>query len=157
NSRELLGIDLEETRTQMERRGLPTDGLSDEDIQNMMRMFGEMFRDSAPLTAEQAATIILDGVRAGKWRILVGDDADAIDEACGRAHARAEGGVGRSLDTIPGQYAAGLARPGGGGPAVVRAGRCDLSAAAATVIIARRRFGIPAARCRRRELLLTGG
>ena len=70
-----------EARTQMARRGLPTDGLSDDDIQNMMRMFGEMFRENAPVTAEQAATIILDGVRAGKWRILVGDDAHALDEA----------------------------------------------------------------------------
>ncbi|HMG26142.1 MAG TPA: SDR family oxidoreductase [Acidimicrobiia bacterium] len=103
NSRELLGIDLEEARTQMERRGLPTDGLSDEVIQNMMRMFGEMFRDSAPLTAEQAATIILDGVRAGKWRILVGDDADAIDEACRRDPENVYGEDGLSLDTITGQ------------------------------------------------------
>src|SRR5919106_1229703 len=85
NSREMLGVDLDEARTQMARRGLPTDGLSDDDIRNMMRMFGEMFRESAPLTAEQAATIILDGVRAGKWRILIGDDAPALDEAV-RAH-----------------------------------------------------------------------
>src|SRR5262245_19074366 len=102
-SRELLGIDLEKARTQMERRGLPTDRLSDEDIQNMMRMFGEMFRDSAPLTAEQAATIILDGVRAGKWRILVGDDADAIDEACRRDPENVYGEDGLSLGTITGQ------------------------------------------------------
>jgi len=79
NSREILGVDLDEARKQMERRGLATEGLSDDDIQNLMKMFGEMFRDNAPLTAEQAATIILDGVRAGKWRILVGDDAHALD------------------------------------------------------------------------------
>jgi UDP-glucuronate 4-epimerase len=40
---------------------------------------GEMFRDAAPLTAAAAATIILDGVKAGEWRILVGDDAVALD------------------------------------------------------------------------------
>ncbi len=34
-----------------------------------------MFRDNAPMSAAQAATIILDGVRADTWRILVGDDA----------------------------------------------------------------------------------
>ena len=28
----------------------------------------------------QAATVILDGVRAGRWRILVGDDAHVLDE-----------------------------------------------------------------------------
>ena len=80
NSREILGVDLDEARTQMARRGLATDGLSDEDIQNLMRLFGEMFRDNAPLSAEQAATIILDGVRSGAWRILVGRDATMIDE-----------------------------------------------------------------------------
>ena len=37
------------------------------------------FRNNAPTSAEQAATIILDGVRAGRWRILVGDDAHVLD------------------------------------------------------------------------------
>ena len=38
-----------------------------------------MFRDAAPTTAAQAATIILDGVRTDAWRILVGDDAHVLD------------------------------------------------------------------------------
>jgi NAD(P)-dependent dehydrogenase (short-subunit alcohol dehydrogenase family) len=103
NSREILGVDLAEARKQMERRGLPIDGLSDDDIQNMMRMFGEMFRESAPLTAEQAATVILDGVRAGKWRILIGDDAVALDEAVRADPEGAYGENGLSLGTITGQ------------------------------------------------------
>jgi NAD(P)-dependent dehydrogenase (short-subunit alcohol dehydrogenase family) len=103
NSREILGIDLDEARTAMTRRGVSTDGLSDDDIQNLMKVFGEMFRDNAPLTAEQAATIILDGVRAGKWRILVGDDAHAIDEAVRADPESAYGEDGPSLDTIVGQ------------------------------------------------------
>jgi NAD(P)-dependent dehydrogenase (short-subunit alcohol dehydrogenase family) len=103
NSRELLGVDLGEARTQMERRGLPTDGMSDDDIQNMMKMFGEMFRDSAPLTAEQAATIILDGVRAEQWRILVGDDAMALDDAVRADPEGAYGEDGLTLGTITGQ------------------------------------------------------
>ncbi len=37
------------------------------------------FRNNAPTTAAEAATIILDGVRAGEWRILVGDDAHVLD------------------------------------------------------------------------------
>jgi NAD(P)-dependent dehydrogenase (short-subunit alcohol dehydrogenase family) len=37
------------------------------------------FRDNAPVTAARAATIILDGVRNDAWRILVGDDALALD------------------------------------------------------------------------------
>ncbi len=39
------------------------------------------FRDKAPLSAAQAVTIILDGVRSGAWRILVGEDAKMIDAA----------------------------------------------------------------------------
>lgn len=37
------------------------------------------FRDHAPTTAAQAATIILDGVRGDAWRILVGEDAHEVD------------------------------------------------------------------------------
>jgi hypothetical protein len=32
------------------------------------------------MTAAEAATVILDGVRADQWRILVGDDAHALDK-----------------------------------------------------------------------------
>jgi hypothetical protein len=39
------------------------------------------FRDKAPVSAAEAATIILDGVRSGAWRILVGEDAKMIDAA----------------------------------------------------------------------------
>jgi hypothetical protein len=38
------------------------------------------FRDKAPLSAAAAATIILDGVRAERWRILVGEDAKTLDQ-----------------------------------------------------------------------------
>jgi NAD(P)-dependent dehydrogenase (short-subunit alcohol dehydrogenase family) len=37
------------------------------------------FHDTAPLSAVAAATIILDGVRSGAWRILVGQDAHQLD------------------------------------------------------------------------------
>ena len=43
------------------------------------------FHDSAPLSAAGAAAVILDGVRSGAWRILVGADAVALDEYV-RAH-----------------------------------------------------------------------
>ena len=32
------------------------------------------------MTAAAAATVILDGVKADRWRILVGDDAHQLDE-----------------------------------------------------------------------------
>jgi hypothetical protein len=62
------------------RSGVDLAGASDEDIRQMMVTVAEGFRDNAPTTAAEAAMIILDGVRAGEWRILVGDDAHAIDE-----------------------------------------------------------------------------
>lgn len=43
------------------------------------------FHDSAPLSAAGAAGIILDAVRSGAWRILVGADARSLDEYV-RAH-----------------------------------------------------------------------
>jgi NAD(P)-dependent dehydrogenase (short-subunit alcohol dehydrogenase family) len=64
------------------------------------RMFGAGFRDSAPVTADQAATVILDGVRAGQWRILVGDDAHALDEAVRANPLDAYGAGGFSLQTL---------------------------------------------------------
>ena len=38
------------------------------------------FRDNAPTSSAEAATVILDGVRAEQWRILIGDDARVLDE-----------------------------------------------------------------------------
>jgi NAD(P)-dependent dehydrogenase (short-subunit alcohol dehydrogenase family) len=66
-------------RLRMVRAGLPVDDASDEDIRVSLQSRAEDFRDKAPLTAAQAATIILDGVRAGAWRILVGRDAAVLD------------------------------------------------------------------------------
>jgi hypothetical protein len=37
------------------------------------------FLEDAPMTAAAAATVILDGVKADRWRILVGDDAHKMD------------------------------------------------------------------------------
>jgi NAD(P)-dependent dehydrogenase (short-subunit alcohol dehydrogenase family) len=71
--------DLDKVRQQFAGRGLPLDGVSDDDLRKGIQMMGEAFRDSAPTTAARAATIILDGVRQNRWRILVGDDADALD------------------------------------------------------------------------------
>jgi hypothetical protein len=70
---------LAQTRKTLAARGLPADAMSDADIQAISAEIARRFRDEAPTTAEQAATIILDGVKADRWRILVGDDAHAID------------------------------------------------------------------------------
>jgi NAD(P)-dependent dehydrogenase (short-subunit alcohol dehydrogenase family) len=68
-----------EVRLRMGRASLPVGDASDEDIRLALQSQAEDFRDKAPLTAAQAATIILDGVRAGAWRILVGEDALVLD------------------------------------------------------------------------------
>ena len=39
----------------------------------------EKFRDNAATTAAEAATVILNGVRENRWRILVGADAEFLD------------------------------------------------------------------------------
>jgi len=51
-----------------------------EDLRQFLVRANADFRDKAPVSAAQAATIILDGVRAGTWRILIGKDARMIDE-----------------------------------------------------------------------------
>lgn len=75
---DMTGAQLDEVRTDLARRGLPRD-LADDELRAMIKLLGEGFRDGAPVSAAQAATIILDGVRTGAWRILVGDDAHRID------------------------------------------------------------------------------
>jgi NAD(P)-dependent dehydrogenase (short-subunit alcohol dehydrogenase family) len=41
--------------------------------------FNAGFRDRAPVSAAEAAAVILDGVRSGAWRILIGEDAHLLD------------------------------------------------------------------------------
>jgi NAD(P)-dependent dehydrogenase (short-subunit alcohol dehydrogenase family) len=72
--------DLVKIRRQLFQGGVPVDDVADEDLRKGVAMFGEAFRDLAPLSAASAATIILDGVRKNQWRILVGDDAVVIDQ-----------------------------------------------------------------------------
>lgn len=60
---------------------------SDEELVAAAEQWARDFRDHAPTTAAEAATVILDGVREGRWRILVGEDAHQLDE---RVRARPE-------------------------------------------------------------------
>ncbi len=54
--------------------------LSDDQIREFMHQRGIAFRDNAPTSAGEAAMVILAGVKAGRWRILVGEDAHRLDE-----------------------------------------------------------------------------
>jgi NAD(P)-dependent dehydrogenase (short-subunit alcohol dehydrogenase family) len=77
---ELSAETLSTARKQMARMGIAADQLSDDQIKAMIDEQGRQFRDNAPTTAAQAAKIMIDGVKAGTWRILVGEDAQRMDE-----------------------------------------------------------------------------
>ncbi|MFM8626346.1 MAG: SDR family NAD(P)-dependent oxidoreductase [Actinomycetota bacterium] len=78
--KEMSADQIERVRTRMTRNGFDVSSASDEDVRVLLQAGAEAFRDSAPMTAEEAATVILDGVRRGEWRILVGDDAKVLDQ-----------------------------------------------------------------------------
>jgi len=66
-------------RQRMKGMGIDVAAMSDEDIQAAARDRARSFLEEAPTTAAQAAKIILDGVKAEAWRILVGEDAHRLD------------------------------------------------------------------------------
>ena len=81
NSFSVHGIDIPLIRKNMAARGVDLDAFSDEQVDAMLTDRNTRFRDEAPTTAAQAAEVILSDVLADRWRILVGDDAYAIDQA----------------------------------------------------------------------------
>ena len=76
---EMSAEDVAVAREAMLAAGAPVDNLTDDHIRELAHQRALNFRDQAPTTAADAATVILDGVRAGQWRILVGDDAHYLD------------------------------------------------------------------------------
>jgi NAD(P)-dependent dehydrogenase (short-subunit alcohol dehydrogenase family) len=68
-------------RDALVRAGVLPEKPAGEDLRRFLVQASADFRDKAPVSAAQAATIILDGVRAGTWRILIGEDAKMIDAA----------------------------------------------------------------------------
>jgi NAD(P)-dependent dehydrogenase (short-subunit alcohol dehydrogenase family) len=85
NSRRILwgretAIDVSAARKRFVARGMDVAGLSDDQIRARLAEFAKRFRDDAPISAAEAATIILDGVKAERWRILVGKAAEFLDE-----------------------------------------------------------------------------
>jgi len=109
NSRKILGgpapedlsaEEIAEMRANLVKRGMPIEGVSDDDLRTFMGTMADMFRDNAPTSAAQAATIILDGVRNDRWRLLIGDDADRLDEAVRADPVAAYDHEGPGLSTI---------------------------------------------------------
>ena len=64
----------------MIKLGAPVHNQSLDQIRDLIKERTESFKESAPMTAAEAATVILDGVKNNKWRILVGEDAKALDK-----------------------------------------------------------------------------
>jgi NAD(P)-dependent dehydrogenase (short-subunit alcohol dehydrogenase family) len=75
----LSADDLDRARARIARMGMDVSQLPDAALQAMVDEQARRFLEDAPTTAAQAATIILDGVKADRWRILVGNDAVKMD------------------------------------------------------------------------------
>jgi hypothetical protein len=58
--------------------GLLAEDFSADDLRRAIPRLKDEFQDKG-FAAAQAATIILDGVRSGAWRILVGEEAKMLD------------------------------------------------------------------------------
>ncbi|MGZ5961626.1 MAG: SDR family oxidoreductase [Rhizomicrobium sp.] len=84
NSRKILSgdaIDVPAVSKALAAQGVNLVSMTDDQVRAMVIAQAEGFRDNAPTTAAQAAKIILDGVKADRWRILVGKDAEFLDRS----------------------------------------------------------------------------
>jgi hypothetical protein len=80
---------LAQARERFALLGRDVSQLSDDQLRNLVSELERRFRDEALTSAAQAATIILEGVKANHWRILVGEDAHQIDEMVRQSPDRA--------------------------------------------------------------------
>jgi NAD(P)-dependent dehydrogenase (short-subunit alcohol dehydrogenase family) len=78
-----------QARARIASMGRDVSALSDEDIRKIIAERERRFTEEAPTSAAEAAKIILDGVKADQWRILVGEDAHKIDERVRRSPEQA--------------------------------------------------------------------
>lgn len=86
NSSKIMGRgdvkDLDEKEIESIRDRLRLEGVDisdDDEIRAMIQERAENFRDNAPMTAEEAAAQMLQGVKDERWRILLGKDAEVLD------------------------------------------------------------------------------
>jgi NAD(P)-dependent dehydrogenase (short-subunit alcohol dehydrogenase family) len=89
DSERLSENEIAQTRVRLAAAGVDATGMSDEDVQAAAAERARNFLENAPTTAAAAAKIILDGVKADRWRILVGDDAHRLDERVRQTPERA--------------------------------------------------------------------
>jgi NAD(P)-dependent dehydrogenase (short-subunit alcohol dehydrogenase family) len=88
-SEEVTAREVAQVRARMAASGADLSGLSDDDLRSRIAERARRFQQDAPTSAAEAATVILDGVKADRWRILVGQDAHQIDQAVRRSPERA--------------------------------------------------------------------
>jgi NAD(P)-dependent dehydrogenase (short-subunit alcohol dehydrogenase family) len=83
----LSDVEVRRARSRLRQQGVDESAIGDDDIRGRIQRQAQNFHDRAPTTAAEAATIILDAVKAGRWRVLVGEDAHQLD---GRVRANPE-------------------------------------------------------------------
>jgi NAD(P)-dependent dehydrogenase (short-subunit alcohol dehydrogenase family) len=81
--------EIAQARARIASMGIDTSKMSDDDVQKIVADRARRFLDEAPMTAAAAATVILDGVKVDRWRILVGEDAHKIDALVRQSPERA--------------------------------------------------------------------
>jgi NAD(P)-dependent dehydrogenase (short-subunit alcohol dehydrogenase family) len=81
--------EIAQTRVRLATHGVDVTKMSDEDVQAAASERAKNFLENAPTSAAAAARIILDGVKADRWRILVGDDAHLLDDRVRQTPERA--------------------------------------------------------------------
>ncbi len=85
----LTADELKSARTRLRAAGIDETKMSDADIQKAAVERARRFLEEAPTSAAEAAKIILDGVKAERWRILVGKDAEMLDQRVRQTPERA--------------------------------------------------------------------
>ena len=85
NTGKILGVersdeDYEKIKDNMIKMGMPVHNFSIDQIKEQIKENAESFKNNAPTSSAEAAEIILSAVKRKEWRILVGDDAKAIDQ-----------------------------------------------------------------------------
>jgi len=76
---EMKDEELQEMKDNWIKAGAPVHNLSLEVFKDALIQRQDDFKNNAITSAEDAATIILDGVKENKWRILIAPDAAALD------------------------------------------------------------------------------
>ena len=74
-SQEMSAAEFAAARARMRARAIDADQIADDQIKAQVAAMGEAFRDNAPMTSVQAAKVMLDAVKADRWRVLVGEDS----------------------------------------------------------------------------------